>query len=108
QNRGPTNVPPSRSCDTAYKVCRAPKSASVDTTRSTAITTVSLTLRPDWPCRLVCDQPGWAARARSGEPTPCSRRCSSLVNSRLASFDWLYASHLEYGRDCQFRSLRLM
>src|ERR1700739_178679 len=87
-NRGPTNVLPGRSCDTAYNVCRAPKSASVDTTWSTAITALSVNLRPEWPCRLVCDRPGWAASARSEVASTPRRRCNSLVNNRLASFDW--------------------
>src|SRR6516165_6887475 len=87
-NRGPTNVLPGRSCATAYNVCRAPKSASVETTRSTAITAASVNLRPVWPCRFVRDQPGCAASARSELAAVSRRRCSSLVNSRLASFDW--------------------
>src|SRR3984893_7954274 len=107
-NLGPTNVLPGRSCDAAYNVCRAPKPASVDIMRSTVNTSASPNLRPELPCKLVCDQPGWAASARSAEPTVSKRRCNSLVNSRLASFDWPYASHAEYCRDCQFRSLRLM
>src|SRR6185312_6548889 len=54
-NLGPTNVSPGRSCDAAYNVCRAPNSASVANTRVTADISASPSLRPEAPCRLVCE-----------------------------------------------------
>src|ERR1700722_8474585 len=52
---GPMKLLPGTSCEAAYSVCRAPKSASVASTRVAADITASPNLRPVRPCRLGCE-----------------------------------------------------
>src|SRR5207253_3205631 len=48
--------------------------------------------------RFVEAYPGCAATLMRRTPAASARSCSSRMNSRLASFDWLYALHGEYDR----------
>src|SRR6185436_19389518 len=66
-NFGPMKLLPGRSCETAYSVCLAPKSASVASLFPSAI--VALLILPAlWPCRLVAEYPGCAACDFTDDP----------------------------------------
>ena len=98
------NSKPGMSSVAAKSVARAPCSGSCITNRPTNPMIAAWTGR--WPNRFVRTMPGWTAMARTRDPAAVSRRCSSKVNSRLASLLSLYAWLVRYGRVRQLRSSR--
>ena len=82
------NVLPGRSAEAAYSVWRAPNSALV----ANRLLPVSQNRVPSglpvWPLQVGGGIAGVGGLGGQRQPAASRRRCSSLVNSRFASFDW--------------------